>query len=204
MHSDGQQKLASFIDSGTYTPFNDNGDKQQSSTRIIVTVSESVQQMLHNGMLDKNLYQSIKVNKVTIPPLATWPTNDFLELIETILEQSLTLNPLQHLATITDKNKKALCSAAPASMQALHKKINAVINNKISSNSNKSATFNDPLTETDHANLLQIAQLGKKALKDSDKMRLLWQAFHSQHAIARFLGVHASTVHLKCKKYGLQ
>lgn len=204
MHSDGQQKLAAFIESGIYTPFNDDEEKKQSNAHIIVTISGSVQQMLNTGMLDKKLYQCIKNNKLTIPSVATWPIDECLFLIEGIIEKILTLNPLHHLATITDKNKRALYYAAPESMQALHKKIHAIIHNKATSNSSKSATLNDTLTETDRENLMLIAQLGKKALKDSDKMRLLWQAFHSQHAIARFLGVHASTVHIQCKKQGLE
>ena len=51
--------------------------------------------------------------------------------------------------------------------------------------------------------LVEAARLGKYALKDPKLLNLLWNKFQSQNKIALFLGVNRSSVHRRCKEYGI-
>lgn len=197
LHEQGQQKLATFIESGIFSPFYEETSKKQSNAIIIVTTP--AQQTSHKSMLNKNLYAQVKHNKLTIPAPKTWPLAECIEQVDALIHQIQMDQPLHYLITISNRHKKTACSTAN-SIHALHTIIQTMIQKK-------TQTIEAPckaLIESERENLTHIAQLGKKVLKDSDKMRLLWHAFHNQHAIARFLGVHASSVYKQCKKYNLR
>lgn len=196
--TEGQQKLATFIESGIFTSFDDDTVMKQSPARIIVTTSSPIRHILSNNMLNKTLYLCIKQNKLVIPPVNTWPLHELMHLIDTIIQHIETKTPLYCLMPITNNNKRKLSSTAD-SIHTLHKKINAIFEK----NSQKKITPYLQLTESELEHLSFIAQLGKKVLKDSATMKLLWHLFHNQHAIARLLGVQASSVYKKCKQYEL-
>jgi len=61
----------------------------------------------------------------------------------------------------------------------------------------------DPAYQVSDPNLMEIARLGKHALKDEKAMTILWNKFKNQNKIAVFLGVNRSSVNRRCKDYNL-
>jgi adenosine deaminase len=139
-----------------------------------------------------------------MPSLLSVPDEEIYELAEGYTEQALKADDFKNLLELTDKEKTKISGARPISLQEFKSKIQQMIQNKSKKNDIYSETQFDPAFEVTDPELIEVARLGKNALRDETAMRLLWRKFKSQSKIASFLSVNRSSVNRRCKQYNLE
>lgn len=199
---DSQNNLAECIKYGFYKVFKSN-KKIQTDVRIIVSSNQDLKQMVQEGTFSQLLYNELKHTSLTMPSLLTLKSNTIDSLVEGFADQALAEDNSVKLLNLTDKEKTKIFQQKPTSLYELKRKVENLIVTKTKSDSTYEKTKFNPAYHIADPQLAQAAQMGKYALKDEKMMVLLWNKFKNQNKIAEFLGVNRSSVHRRCKDYGL-
>lgn len=197
-----QEYLAMFIKTGFYNQFKSD-QKISSNVRIICSSSQNLSLLVQEGKFSKALFQELKSTAVTMPSLLTLPENELHALTEGFTQQALTSDALQHVLTLTNKEKDLFADNRPVSLQELKTRVQQLLVKKSKKNQIYQEVSFDPAYDITDPDLIKAARLGKKALKDPRMMVLLWNKFKNQNQIASFLGVNRSSVNRRCKEYNL-
>jgi transcriptional regulator of aromatic amino acid metabolism len=197
-----QEYLAMFIKTGFYNQFKSD-QKISSNVRIICSSSQNLSLLVQEGKFSKALFQELKSTAVTMPSLLTLPENELHALTEGFTQQALTSDALQHVLALTNKEKDLFADNRPVSLQELKTRVQHLLVKKSKKNQIYQEVSFDPAYDITDPDLIKAARLGKKALKDSRIMVLLWNKFKNQNQIASFLGVNRSSVNRRCKEYNL-
>lgn len=181
LDTETQAKLADFIHTGT------------SDARIVLSRQEPV----------INALMAEVKNRITVPSLVSLARAEYLELVTGLANQLLTEPLYKNILTLSEKEKEQLVTNRPENIQALKKRIQALLLQKAKKNDvAEDVTFDSAYLITD-PELAQAARLGKHALKDQRLMTMLWNKFKNPTHIAMFLGVNRTSVYRRCKTYNL-
>jgi hypothetical protein len=197
-----QNNLAEFIRYGSYRVFKSD-KKIQSDVRIITSTSQNLSQLVQEGIFSQTLFNELRHTSLTLPSLLTLDPTEIDTLVEGFTEQALTDNVCNKLLSLTDKEKAKIAGQRPISLQELKRKVQNLLIAKSKKTEVYDETEFDPAYNISDPRLAEAARLGKYALKDPKIMSLLWGKFKNQNKIATFLGVNRSSVHRRCKDYGL-
>ncbi len=197
-----QEYLAMFIKTGFYNQFKSD-QKIASNVRIICSSNQNLGLLAQEGKFSKALFQELKSTVITMPPLLTLPEEELHALTEGFTQQALMSDALQHVLSLTDKEKNLFAYDRPVSLQELKMRVQYILVKKSKkSQIYQEVSFNPAYDITD-PDLVEAARLGKKALQEPRIMALLWNKFKNQNKIAFFLGVNRSSVNRRCKEYNL-
>lgn len=199
---DTQNNLAEFIRYGLYKVFKSD-KKVQSDVRIICSSTQNLKQLVNEGLFSQSLFNELRHSSLTLPSLLTLDKEEIETLVEGFTEQSLTDNVCNKLLTLTDKEKTKIASQKLISLHELKRKVQNILITKSKKTEVYDETEFNPAYNISDPDLAEAARLGKYALKDPKVMSLLWSKFKNQNKIATFLGVNRSSVHRRCKDYGL-
>jgi hypothetical protein len=197
-----QNNLAECIKYGFYKVFKSN-KKMQTDIRIIVSSNQDLKQMVQEGTFSQALYNELKHTYLTMPSLLTLESNKMDSLVEGFANQALANDSTANILDLTDKDKIKIFKQKPASLYELKRKVESYLITKSKNDNTYEKTRFNPAYNVSDPHLAQAAQMGKHALKDAKVMSVLWNKFKNQNKIAEFLGVNRSSVHRRCKDYGL-
>jgi len=197
-----QECLATYIRSGVYSLFKSD-QKLTSNVRILCSSNQNLSLLVQEGKFSKALFQELKSTVITMPSLLTLPEDELHSLTEGFSEQALMSDALQHVLVLTDKEKNLFSCNRPISLQELKTRVQQILIKKSKKHHVYQEVSFDPAYDITDPDLIEAARLGKKALKDSRIMVLLWNKFKNQNKIAFFLGVNRSSVNRRCKEYNL-
>lgn len=199
---ESQNNLAGCIKYGFYKVFKSN-KKIQTDVRIIASSNQDLKQMVQEGNFSQTLYNELKHTSLTMPSLLTLESTEIDSLVEGFADQALAEDNSAKIVNLTNKEKTNIFKEKPASLHELKRKVENIIVIKSKNNNTYEKTKFNPAYNIADPQLAQAAQMGKHALKDAKIMSILWNKFKNQNKIAEFLGVNRSSVHRRCKDYGL-
>lgn len=197
-----QNNLAEFIRYGSYRIFKSD-KKIQSDVRIITSTNQNLSQLVQEGIFSQALFNELRHTSLTLPSLLTLDPEEINALVEGFTEQTLTDNICNKLLSLNDKEKAKIAGQLPISLHELKRKVQNLLIAKSKKTEMYDETEFNPAYNISDPELAKAARLGKYALKDPKIMSLLWTKFKNQNKIATFLGVNRSSVHRRCKDYGL-
>ncbi len=200
---ESQNNLATFIRYGFYTILKTER-KMFSEVRIICSTNQNLEHLTKEGLFSEILLKELRNTSLTLPTLLTLPVNEINTLIENFTEQSLnTENPTNKLLTLSEKDRETLIAQRPASLYDIKESIKNLLLAKSKKMDVYEETTFDAAYNISDPKLAEAARLGKHALKDPMIMAMLWNKFKNQNKIALFLGVNRSSIHRRCKDYGI-
>ncbi|HLB41104.1 MAG TPA: sigma 54-interacting transcriptional regulator, partial [Candidatus Babeliales bacterium] len=198
-----QNYLAEFIKYGFYHVFKSE-QKESSDVRIICTTNQDLRELVREGRFSTELYQELKETTLSLPSLLTLPEAELSDLIDDLSTQLLSSHELANLPSLSDKQRKKLLSKELVSIAEFKQRVQRLLSEKAQEQALVIPALQvDKIVRTADPELIEIAKLGKHALKDPKIMGQLWQKFQNQNKIAAFLGVNRSSVHRRCKDYNL-
>jgi transcriptional regulator with GAF, ATPase, and Fis domain len=200
---ESQEYLAEYLTYGAFRMFKSE-QKMASNVRIICSTNTKLSLLVQEGTFSQRLFSQLNKHTLIMPSLLSVPDEEIYELAEGYTEQALKADDFKNLLELTDKEKTKISGARPISLQEFKSKIQQMIQNKSKKNDIYSETQFDPAFEVTDPELIEVARLGKNALRDETAMRLLWRKFKSQSKIASFLSVNRSSVNRRCKQYNLE
>jgi transcriptional regulator with PAS, ATPase and Fis domain len=197
-----QDCLAVFIKTGFYSQLKSD-TKIASNVRIIGSTNQNLALLVQEGKFSKSLFQELKSTLVAMPSLLTLPEDELHALTDGFTQQVLMTDALQHVLSLTDREKNIFTKDRPISLQELKTRVHGVLVKKSKKNHLSQEVSFDPAYEVTDPDLIEAVRLGKKALQEPRIMTLLWNKFKNQNKIASFLGVNRSSVNRRCKEYKL-
>lgn len=197
-----QEYLAEFIRYGIFRVFKSD-QKKPSNVRIICSSHNLLPQLVREGKFSQALFNELKQTILEMPSLITLPEAELNTLAEGFSEQAIANQTYKNLLSLTDKDKHKLAAHRPESLQELKTKVQQLLIQKSKKNQVYNETQFDPTYDISDPELVEVARLGKHALKDQRAMTLLWNKFKNQNKMATFLGVNRSSINRRCKRYNL-
>ena len=166
---------------------------------------------------------------LTLPTLKHLSTQELDKLIEECNQQiclSENTKKQEHsnpeiFFTLSPKERERITAHRPLSLKELRQRVHYLLYEKSQKkNTSDEAQLTHIISDT-HTNthasthatavhqysidpkLEEAIKLGKYALKDRALVELLWNRLRSHNKIARLLGVNRSSVHRRCKEFGI-
>lgn len=202
LNRETQDYLAECIHYGFFRLYKSD-QKIFCNTRIICSSTQSLEQLVHDNKMSPDLYKELQKTKLVFPSLSLMAEEEIDELVEGLAQQAMADKTFHKILEFDTRDKKRILQSRPASLQELKKRIqNSLIQKSRAHNIDVEKTF-DPAYPVSDPDLIEIARLGKHALKDEKAMTILWNKFKNQNKIAVFLGVNRSSVNRRCKDYNL-
>lgn len=202
LNRETQEMLAEFIRYGFFKLYKSD-QKVFSNVRIICSSNQPLAKLAHEDKFSAELLRELQKTALLMPSLLSLPDQEIEDLMRSYAEQALSNKTFEKILELNDKDRKKITSSRPTSLQELKKRVQNLLLQKSKTNNLESATTFDPAYHITDPELVEIARLGKHALKDEKIMALLWSKFQNQNKIATFLGVNRSSVNRRCKKYKL-
>jgi transcriptional regulator with PAS, ATPase and Fis domain len=202
LNRETQIYLAEYIHYGFFKLYKSE-QKIFCNTRIICSSTQPLEQLVHDNKMSPELYKELQKTKLIFPSLSLMPEEEIDELIDGLAQQAMADKTFHRILEFDARDKKRILQLKPTSLQELKKHIqNLLIQKSRTNNISIEKTF-DPAYPISDPDLIEIARLGKHALKDEKAMTILWNKFKNQNKIAVFLGVNRSSVNRRCKYYNL-
>lgn len=200
---ESQIHLAEFIRYGFFKPFKSD-QKIASNARIICSTNQDLQAMVNQGTFCKDLFIELQKTIIQFPCLLTLSDYEIHELSQGFAHQIIANPTYKSLLEFSEKDHNIVSKKRPASIQELKSLIANIMLQKSKHHQINSATTFDPGFALSDPQLIEIARLGKYALRDASVMACLWNKFKNQNKIATFLGVNRSSVNRRCQQYKLE
>ena len=138
-----------------------------------------------------------------MPSLSSMGDDEIDQLAHGFVQQALADKTFEKILEFDKRDHKRIIDSHPTSLQELKKRVQSFLAQKSRINSIDIEKTFDPAYQITDPDLIEIARLGKYALKDEKAMTILWNKFKNQNKIAAFLGVNRSSVNRRCKDYKL-
>jgi transcriptional regulator with PAS, ATPase and Fis domain len=200
---ESQINLANFIRYGFYKVLKSER-KMFGDVRIICSTNQNLEDLAKQGLFSELLLRELQNTSLNLPTLLTLPANEIETLIQGFTEQALNSNNATNkLLAFSDKDREHLIAQRPVSLHDLKESIRDLLLMKSKKTDLYEETTFDAAYNISDPKLAEAVRLGKYALKDPMIMAMLWNKFQNQNKIATFLGVNRSSVHRRCKDYGI-
>jgi two-component system, NtrC family, nitrogen regulation response regulator NtrX len=197
-----QEYLAHLITYGYFKTFKGE-QKSTCDVRIICSSNRDLQAAVQESTFSVKLFDELKKTSLSMPSLLTLPVHELNNLASGFTDQAIQNQELKHMLELSDKEKDRVNQQRPASLHEFKGYIKHVLVEKSTKQNIAHEITFDPAYTLSDPDLAKAARLGKRVLKDPQMMTLLWNKFKSQTQIADLLGVNRSSVHRRCKMYGL-
>lgn len=203
LNEETQNMLADFIRFGFFTSYKGE-QKTFSNVRIICSSNQPLATLVLKGLFSNTLYQELKQSVLTMPPLHNMAQHELLELLDGFAQHAFADKMIEKVPDFNEKDIQALINTSPSSFTELKKRAISILVQKLKNNSFAYEQSMSQAHLTHDPELVEIARLGKRALKNEKVMTILWSKFNNQNKIASFLGVNRSSVNRRCKDYNLR
>ena len=140
---------------------------------------------------------------MALPALNSIAEDEIDDLAHGFVQQALADKTFEKILEFDKRDRKRIIDSRPTSLLELKKRVQSFLAQKSRSNNISVEKTFDPAYQITDPDLIEIARLGKHALKDEKAMIILWNKFKNQNKIAAFLGVNRSSVNRRCKDYKL-
>ena len=200
LDNNSQERLLEYISFGYYRPYQSD-QRMQANARMVCTTVQHMPSLVHEGIMSAALWHELRTATITFPSPAQLTDQEMSDLIDGFGLQTVHAHGLYD-GDLTESDKQSILVARPASISSLKAKVVQLITKKLKKGTVISASESKP-TADENQEVFQAAYLGKRALKDPDIMRMLWQKFKNQNQIATLLGVNRSSVNRRCREYEL-
>ena len=197
-----QDYLAEYIHYGFFRIYKSD-QKILSNTRIICSSNQQLDQLVHAGKVSQALYKELQKTKLALPALNSIAEDEIDDLAHGFVQQALADKTFEKILEFDKRDRKRIIDSRPTSLLELKKRVQSFLAQKSRSNNISVEKTFDPAYQITDPDLIEIARLGKHALKDEKAMIILWNKFKNQNKIAAFLGVNRSSVNRRCKDYKL-
>jgi DNA-binding NtrC family response regulator len=197
-----QEYLAEFIHYGFFGIYKSN-QKILCNTRIICSSNQQLEQLTREGKFSPLLLNELQKTKLVMPALNTLAEDEIDELANGFFQQALADKTFEKILEFDKRDLKRIIESRPASLLELKKRVQSFLTQKSRTKKIDVEKTFDPAFQVTDPDLIEIARLGKHALKDEKAMTILWNKFKNQNKIATFLGVNRSSVNRRCKDYNL-
>lgn len=202
LNRETQEMIAEFIKYGFFRRYKSD-QKTESNVRIICSSNQPLAKLAHEDKFSGQLLKELQKTTLLMPSLVSLPDQEIEDLTQSFAQQSLSNKTFEKFLELNERDRKKITLCRPTSLQELKKRVQTLLNQKSKTNNLTHETMFDPAFQITDPELIEIARLGKHALKDEKTMALLWNKFQNQNKIATFLGVNRSSVNRRCKKYKL-
>lgn len=205
-----QHLLAQYMKTGSFTVY--QTEKQVVSNAMIVLSSqENLEERTKNGFFAKELFEQVQDAIVSFPSLTLLPFAELETLAEGLQKQMIAVTEYHHLFGFSKHELEQLNTKRPCSIHELQQRIRLQLKQKMKKSPVAQEATSRPTEVIDRSAeksfadpiLVEAARLGKHALRDRKLMRELWDKLHSQSKIAQLLDVDRSSVHRRCREFGL-
>lgn len=198
-----QKYFAEFIRYGFYRIFKSDR-KVAANTRIICSTDQDLRSLAEENRFSKELFAELKQASFTVPSLMTLPEGDVKNMAESFCEQVVKDHAFKHMFALNEQDKNRIALTRPSSLHEFKKRVEYILEQKTKRNGiADQETITSLYTADTDEELMHVARLGRRALKDKKILQLLWNKFKNQNQIANFLGVNRSSVNRRCKDFGL-
>jgi len=199
-----QKKLLELIVSGKFSPLKSDATIE-ADVLLIVSTTQNLQELVNHGLFLKELFFELRKFSVWLPALTILPEEELLDLVENLRSQLVYTKIYKNLLLFSQTDKNKLLELGCVSISELKTKIQGIILKKTKKQSGFTASsIIDPAFNVTDFDLIEVARLGKNALKDPKKLAMLLNKFkYNQSKVALFLNVNRSTVSRKCAQFGL-
>lgn len=197
-----QEALADFIKYNAFHIFKSEY-RVVSDVRIICSSIRDLSKLVEKGLFSATLYQELQKTVLRMPSLDTLSAQEFEILATSVMRQTIKTKSFEPLLSLNERETSKLQTQCPESLQALRKKIYALILDKSQKQQIEDSLDITPASLSSDPELTAILSMGKKALKDRKMMEYLWKTLQNQQKIASLLGVNRSSVSRRCKDYDL-
>lgn len=202
LNKETQEYLAEYIHYGFFRIYKSD-QKILSNARIICSSNQQLDQLAREGKMSPNLFKELQKTKLIMPALNTLDESEIDELAHGFFQQALADKTFEKILEFDKRDRKHIIDSRPTSLLELKKRIQSLLTQKSRKNNISIEKTFDPGYQITDPDLVEIARLGKHALKDEKAMTILWNKFKNQNKIATFLGVNRSSVNRRCKDYKL-
>jgi transcriptional regulator with GAF, ATPase, and Fis domain len=199
-----QEYLTQLIQYGFYRILKSD-QKIPCTVRIICSTNQDLEPLIKENKFSSALFNELVKTTLVFPSLLTLPEQEVNELVEGFTAQSIKDRSTQQLLELTNKDKSKLINQRPTSLFDLKCKVQQLLKQKTQETPAYNNTEFNPAYTIQDPELIEIAQLGKHALRDQKIMAILWSKFDkNQNKMADFLGVNRSSINRRCKQYNLR
>ncbi len=202
LNRETQDYLADFIHYGFFKMYKSD-QKILSNARIICSSNQQLDTLVNAGKMSLELLQELQKTTLMMPALSSMGEDEIDDLAHGFVQQALSDKTFEKLLEFDKRDRKHIIDSRPTSLQELKKRIQSLLAQKSRSHNINLEKIFDPAYQITDPDLIEIARLGKHALKDEKAMTILWNKFKNQNKIASFLGVNRSSVNRRCKDYKL-
>ena len=197
-----QEYLAEYIHYGFFKIYKSD-QKVFSNTRILASSNQSLEQLTLEGKFSPLLLKELQKTTLVMPTLNMLQEDEIAELANGFFQQALADKTFEKILEFDKRDLKRILDLRPNSLLELKKMIQSSLVQKSRTNHIDTEKTIDTGYMVADPELVEIARLGKYALKDEKAMTILWNKFKNQNKIATFLGVNRSSVNRRCKDYNL-
>jgi transcriptional regulator of aromatic amino acid metabolism len=197
-----QEYLAEFIHHGFFRIYKSD-QKILCNTRIICSSNRQLEQLTREGKFSPLLLKELQKTMLVMPALNTLTEDEIDELANGFFQQALADKTFEKILEFDKRDLKRIIDSRPVSLLELKKRVQSFLTQKSRTKKIDVEKTFDPAYQVTDPDLIEIARLGKHALKDEKAMTILWNKFKNQNKIATFLGVNRSSVNRRCKDYNL-
>jgi len=197
-----QEQLAEFIQYGYFTTY--RGEHRTfSDVRIICSTNQDLSALVATDRFSRNLLDQLRATTVAMPSLLNLSEDDMEVLVEGFTQQAFASRTYKNLLELSPKERQKLIADRPVSVREFRKKVLHRLVDKSRKNALHHEAHFDPAYSISDPALAEAARFGKKALKDSRIMSMLWNKFQNQNKIALFLGVNRSSINRRLKEFNI-
>lgn len=193
-----QRLLTNVIKYGYYTTYK-GPTRNYTDVRILCSSDQNLESMVNNKFFCEKLYQELKKTSLAMPSLLTLPEHELAHLAVALSEQAVNEQPLKNLLELSISEKNKLIHKRPISLHELRDKIHQLIEKKSKKTDSIEKVTLIPAQYVSEPDLTELQSLGTQALKDAKICAFLRKKFKNPSEIAKFLGVHRSTVSRRLK-----
>jgi transcriptional regulator with GAF, ATPase, and Fis domain len=198
-----QQLLAQFMKTGVFHVYKSE-IRKSSNPFMIFSSDENIAELVKKGQFSKELFEQIQDGIVSFPSLSQFPFSDIESLAEGIQKQIIPIAEYHHLFGFSSSERENLDMKRPVSVHELRQRVKWFMKQRIKQSAiiEERTVYSSQKTVTDPL-LIDAARLGKQALKDRKMLRALWDKLKNQSKIAQLLSVDRSSVHRRCREFGI-
>lgn len=198
-----QEHLAELIRYGSYRMFKSD-QKKISAVRLVCSTNQELSRLVQKEKFSTNLFNELKKTSLVMPSLIALSESEVYELAQGFGKQTFSKKDDNNSLELTKRDINSITIERPLSLHEFKNKVQQLVKQKSQNKAPLVEQVFNPASITADSDLIEIAHLGKHALRDPKIVAILWHKFKNQNKIAHFLGVNRSSVNRRCKKYNIE
>ncbi len=199
---DAQDHLTELLRYGCFTTYRGT-QRTFCDVRVICSSSQPLEALIRENRFSADLFKELQTTKLIFPSLATLTEQELGLLAQGFAHMAVADKTFEKILELSARDCKNIINLRPTSLQELRRYVQNIIIQKARGSNIGPEAIVDQAHSTNEPELVAIARIGKRALRDGKLMAFLWNKYRNQNKIATLLGVNRSSVSRRCKDYNL-